>query len=86
VSRRRVADLVDHDCVRSAVDNLSRYPHVATIASSISRVVGRYSHDDGTNQLQNCDHFLRGPYRRCYYKNSSLGGSSASEGRVCLMN
>ena len=24
------------------------------------------------------------PYRHCYYKNSSLGGSSASEGRVAL--
>jgi hypothetical protein len=46
VSRRRVADLVDRDCVKSAAAYFSSYPHIATFGSPISRVVGRYRHDD----------------------------------------
>jgi hypothetical protein len=48
---RRVADLVDPYYVKSAtalreLTISPRYPHMATISSSISRVVGRYRHDD----------------------------------------
>ena len=55
---------------RVRIDNFSSYPHMATISSSISRVVGRYR-TTTEPQLQ---------------KIAIIFSGGLSKGRVCLMN
>jgi hypothetical protein len=73
VSRRRVADLVDRDCVKSAAAlflQLSSYRNVWFTYITCSRQVPPRRLNQSAQK----------------FSSGGFGGSAASEGRTCLMD